>query len=701
MAINGFHRLSADPADDLDVPEFMKPSGAQQTIVGEVIPQPAETDEDDIAPGEVVYYTPRPPVLYRAGSAAMTVASRTGRAMGLSARRACALGYWFGHGTAATTHLGYRYVRAHDLQEVIGGMSRSADWNKVELVRKKRWRTLGWAAVGTVTADLVAWWALVKYAGLTALDWSWAVTPGVEALTAGVALTLYGKYRLDNKLTAGQIIADADADDGEEPFPLAWCTDGKQVIECVGRALAYEGIDTRRVDILGNRGWGWEIDVDLKGSTPGKVNAAADQLESHMNLRSGGLLIEPDAGNRAHITLRLVTGDPFADMPKPTVHAPNSLSISDPHNFGRCMDGSALDVVLEGLRILVIGSSGSAKTTGVLRDLAEVITACHNAIALDLDPVKDGLREFEGVMAVPPIRGNKDCELWLGYLVKMAEARNVVRNRLKMGDTWVASWKYPDIYPCVDEFIYLSPKAKEMFIQLCRLGKQVGIFPIAAGQDATSDSLGDAVADSFTFRVMLASRFDDIRLVFGPGAGAAGFRPDRLEPAQNKDIKNDAGRSYIKGAGLVRPLLYGWNEHSNEGIRRAVEARKEAGRPWFDYDTLAEAKLLHLADEYGPESMSGDGGLSLSDRLMLVDDARALKISALLELYEEERSTFLPTALIIDEKIAADGAELQSLLADLVPGATTARQGWKGKPQVRGWMRSTVEAAANALLAPS
>jgi S-DNA-T family DNA segregation ATPase FtsK/SpoIIIE len=700
VTINGFHRPPADPADDLDVPDFMKPAGVTETIVGEVIPQP-HGDEDDIAPGVVEYYTPRPPVLYRGASAAMVVASRTGRVVGLSARRACGLTYYFGHGAKAAGHLGYRYVRAHDLQEVIGGMSRGADWNKVEITRKKRWRTLGWLAAGTVATDLASWWALVKYAGLTAVDYSWAVAPGTEALAAGALLTLYGRYRLENKLAPQELIAAADADDGEEPFPLAWCTGGQQVEECLGRALTYEGIGTRRVDILGHRGWGWEVDIDLKGSTPDDVNKAADKLEAHMHLRSGGLLVETDASNRAHITLRLVTGDPFADMPKPTVHAPNSLSISDPHNFGRCMDGTALDVVLEGLRILVIGSSGSAKTTGVLRDLAEVITACHNAIALDLDPVKDGLREFEGVMAVPPIRGNKDCELWLGYLVKMAEARNVVRNRLKMGDTWVASREYPDIYPCVDEFIYLSQKAKELFIQLCRLGKQVGMFPIAAGQDATSDSLGDAVADSFTFRVMLASRFDDIRLVFGPGAGAAGFRPDRLEPAQNKDIKNDAGRSYIKGAGLVRALLYGWNEHSNGGIRRAVEERKAAGRPWFDYDTLAEAKLLHLADEYGPESMSGDGGLSLSDRLMLVDDARALKISALLGLFEEERSTFLPTALIIDEKIAADGAELQSLLADLVPGATASRQSWNNKPQVRGWMRSTVEAAANALLAPS
>ncbi len=220
-----------------------------------------------------------------------------------------------------------------------------------------------------------------------------------------------------------------------------------------------------------------------------------------------------------------------------------------------------------------------------------------------MDPIKDGLREYEGVMAVPPIRGNKACEQWLDHLVKMASGRNVVRNRLGMGDTWVATKEHPAIFVLVDEFIFLSQKAKEKFIELLRIGKQSGIYVVAAGQDATSDAMGDAIADTFTLKIMLAARHDDIPLVFGKGAIAAGFRPDRLVPAQNKDIKNDAGQSYIKGPGLTRPLLYGWNEHSHEAIKKAVAERVAVGRPWFDRDTLAAAGLLHLADggvEHGP-----------------------------------------------------------------------------------------------------
>ena len=589
--------MSIDTQPDAETVEW----DWSRVVPGETIQIPAVEGDDDIAPGILEVVPDRTPVVYRAGSAAMVVASKTGRMAGLSARGAGTFGLWFGAGAKAMAQLGYRYIRAHDLQEALGGVTKGSDWNKVEHVRRARWRTLGWLTGGTAGCNLAGWWALVKFGETPALDWSWAVTPGFTGLVVGAITALYGRYRINNPgMAAGQILADDDTDDGEEPFPLAWCKDGAQVEECVGRALAAEGIGTRSVRVLGHQSWGWEIDVVVKGAKVAKVNAAAEDLDTHFNIKHGGTLIDPDPQESAHLVLRLMTANPFASMAKPAVHAPNSLDITQPHNLGMCMDSTPLNLVLEGLRILLIGVSGAAKSTGAMRDLAEIITACHNAIAVEMDPVKDGLREFEGVMAAPPIRGNEECEEWLKHLVAMAEARNGVRNQLKMGDNWAASSTHPAIFVFVDEFIYLSKTAKERFIQLLRLGKQTGILPIAAGQDATSDAMGDAIADTFTLRVMLASRWDDIRIVLGQGAAAAGYRPDRLVPAQNKEIKNDAGQSYIKGPGLDRPLLYGWNEFSRSQIDKAVEERAAAGRPWFDDDTLKAAGLLTLKELYGP-----------------------------------------------------------------------------------------------------
>lgn len=602
-------------------PEFPADWDLTKVIPGE-LHVPDDLSGEDIAPGIVVPYEPRLPVLRTAGSAAMVVAATTGRACGLTAR-------WFFTGARSVSFLGWRYVRAHDLQEVIGGMSKAGDWNKVDIVRRKRWRLLGWAAGITAGLNLAGWMALASGAGMDAGGAAMAIPPSITASIVAAAVTLYGRYRTNRPELAPQMmIADQDDPNSDEPFPLALCGTSQSMVEdCVSRALAWEGIDVRQVRVLGFNGKFWEIDVLLKGgSTPGTVNGKADQLDAHFNIKHGGTLIDPDPQASAHIVLRLVTGNPFDDMPKPVEHAPNSLDIADPHNFGRCMDGSPLDQVLEGQRILVIGVSGSAKSTGVLRDLAEVITACHNAIALDMDPVKDGLREFEGVMAVPPIRGTKACEQWLDYLVKMASGRNIVRNRLGMGDTWVATKEHPAIFALVDEFIFLSPRGKEKFIELLRIGKQSGIYVVAAGQDATSDAMGDAIADTFTLQVMLAARWDDIRLVFGQGAAAKGYRPDRLVPAQNKQIKNDAGQSYIKGPGLDRPLLYGWNEHSHDAIKRAVTDRVAAGRPWFDRDTLAAAGLLHLADGgSGEKRISGDRQI-VFDAIEVMAEAEAVRI---------------------------------------------------------------------------
>ncbi|MGA5372300.1 hypothetical protein ACPCSD_14630 [Streptomyces griseoincarnatus] len=655
-------------------PEFPADWDLSKVIPGELhVPDDLSgEDVEDLAPGIVVPYEPRLPVLSKTGTAALVVAARTGRACGLTAR-------WFFTGARATAVLGWRYVRAHDLQEVLGGMNKAGDWNKVDIVRRRRWRFLGYAAGLTAGLNLAGWWALVKFAGMTALDWSWKIPPGLTAAIAAAAVTFYGRYRANNPgIAPEQIVAEQDDPNSDEPFPLAVCTSHDQVEECVSRALAWEGIATRSVRVLGFHGKFWEVDVVLKGSTPGKVNAVADQLDAHFNIKAGGTLIDPDPQQSAHLVLRLVTGNPFDDMPKLTVHAPNSLDITQPHNFGRCMDGSPLDLVLEGLRILVIGVSGAAKSTGVLRDLAEVITACHNAIALDLDPVKDGLREFDGAMAVPPIRGTKACEEWLENLVKMAKGRQIVRNRLNMGDTWIATKERPAIFPLVDEFIYLSPRGKELFIELLRLGKQSGIYPIAAGQDATSDAMGDAIADSFTLQIMLASRWDDIRIVFGQGAAAKGFRPDRLVPAQNRQIKNDAGQSYIKGPGLDRPLLYGWNEHSSETIKQAVADRAEAGRPWFDRDTLAAAGLLHLADggtARGP--IPGDRQIVVDAITVMADrEVDRMKTETLAEALAEHAP---------DTYGGLTAAELRKLLKDAGAGSPVQLGPCEGERNPRGF----------------
>ncbi|MEU1434022.1 hypothetical protein ABZ438_07975 [Streptomyces sp. NPDC005786] len=686
--------------------ETANPHGFEKVIPGQVIhpAEPAAVEgEDDIAPGVLVPFPDRRPVIRHTRSAAMVVASVTGRAVGLTAYGSVVAGGWFWAGLKAGTYLGWRYVRARDYQDTIGGMSKATDWNRVRQVRHSRWRFLGYAAVTTAALNLAGWWALVAGAGMTALDYSWAVPPTTTGLLAATATALYGRYRLNAPgIEADQVVAEQDALDSDDPFPLSYCVGGEQVIECVSRALAYKGIGTRKVDVLGHRDWGWEVDVVLNGSTPGKVNAVADDLDSLFDIKRGGTLIEPDLDSSAHLVLRLVTADPFANMPRPAVHGPNSLSVRDVAVRGRSMDGAPLELRLRGMSMLIIGKSGSAKTKGALRCIAEVITACRDAIAIEMDPVKGGLREFEGVMAAPPIRGGAKCTEWLSHLVQIASARNDVKHHLNMGDLWEPSARHPVIFAIVDEFIYLPKEAKALAIELLRIGRETGVHLIFAAQESTEDSLGDAIADSVTYRVMLASRAEDIRLTLGTGAAAAGYRPDRLQPAVDDERVYDAGKAFIRGPGYDRPILWKWDRISRDQIMHAVQDRQAAGRPWFDHDSLAAADLLHVIRRDGTTDEA-----SLADRLDRVDHHDASVVAQLLREFEEHGTVFLPTSEVLLPALdgvaepGLDSAKLARILQSHAPTVKASRDKWGDSPQVRGWSLAAVEQAAAGLIDPS
>ncbi|MFF4090385.1 hypothetical protein ACFYY9_26415 [Streptomyces nigra] len=676
-------------------PEFPPGWDDAKVIPGELlVPDDLSGEDlDDIAPGIVVPYEHRPPVLSRAGGATMVVASVTGRACGLTAR-------WFFTGVRAVTVLGWRYVRAHDLQEVLGGMTKSGDWNKVDLVRKRRWKFLGWAAGITAGLNLAGWWALVKYAGMTALDYSWMIPPALTATIAAVAVTAYGRYRVNAPGIAPQMaIAEQDDPSSDEPFPLAWVTDGSGAADCLGRALFAEGVDYRDVRTLARHEWGWELEVVLKGSTPGGVQAKADQLESHLGLPDGGFMIEPDPRDKSRIVVRLVRSNPFADMPRPAVHAPRSLSVHDTVAMGRAMDGSTFELTLDGFCALIIGAMGAGKTLGALRTLNEALTACRDAVIWDLDPIKGGLGEF-GDLAERRARTPEECEAALEDALAYVSARGQLLPRLGMGDRWHASEEHPNLYINIDEFIQLSSKGKELAIKILRTGRQYGIYLIMAGQEATADALGDAIAMIVAFRILMACRFEDVRIAFGPGAGAQGWRPDRMKPAVGP-VANDAGQAMIMGGLFNRAIRHQFNQYTREQIAAAVPERLAAGVTRMDADTVltaggalsAAGQRENLTDRL--EALAQQGG---------VEDAAL--VATLLRIFDDRGHEFLPTSEVLLPALEAAGIEgvdalaLSNRLRKYAPGIKAGREDWGGRTQLRGWSRTAVEQCAAGLIDP-
>ena len=683
-------------------PEFPADWDPAKVIPGHlVVPDDLSGENvDDIAPGILIPYEKQPTVLTKAGGAAMVAASVTGRAAGLTARSSgTALG-WFWAGARAVGHLGWRYVRTHDFQEAVGGLQKRSDWNQNKAERRSRWRILGWAAGVTAGLNLTGWWALVKYAGLTAAD-SWWMTPAALTLGVATAVTVYGRYRLNNPgIAPGQYIADHDDPASDEPFPIAWATTGEQAADCLGRALFAEGADYREVKTLARHDWGWEMEVVLKGSTPGKVMTAADQLEAHMGLPDGGFMMEPNPQDKSRIVVRLVRSSPFADMPRPAVHAPRSLSVHDTIAMGRAMDGSIFELTLDGFCALVVGAMGAGKTLGALRTIAEALTACRDAVCYDLDPIKGGLAEFGDLMAKRG-RSAEECEDILAEVLSYVSARRDLLPQLNMGDRWHATEEHPNLYVFVDEFIQLSSKAKDDAITILRTGRQYGIYLVMAGQEATADALGDAIALIIAYRILMACRFEDIKIAFGPGAGAQGWRPDRMKPAVGP-VANDAGQAMIMGGAFNRAIRYQFNAYTRDQITSATPDRISAGVNRMDADTLMKAgaalaatsQRTNLTDRL--DALAQQGG---------IEDAEL--VAVLLRAFDREARGFLPTNEALLPALAdagfgdVDATALSNRLRKHAPGVKSAREDCREGSYLRGWLRDDVEKAAAGLLDPA
>ncbi|MFI8962069.1 hypothetical protein ACIGO8_08130 [Streptomyces sp. NPDC053493] len=374
-----------------------------------------------------------------------------------------------------------------------------------------------------------------------------------------------------------------------EPFPIADATTRKEAAECVRRALVSEGIAVADVEAGRRYDWGWEINVRLKKGTPADLIAKAGDLETPLDLPVDGLLCQPLRISRARATLRLVASDPFIKMPPLPDRAPNSGRMRDKALVAMRMDGQPTEMSFLGLHWIVIASSGGGKSV-TMRTIGDVLTACQDVVVIDLDPGGNGLEPLAdavGVRAVGPDEMHR-IEAILEKLLKVAKARATLLGKLGMGDNWIPSAEYPAIVAVIDEYPQLSPQAKALVVGILRVGRKARVQIGLAAQEATKDSIGAAIADSIALKIVGPARHQDIVQVFGAGAGANGYRPDRLHPAEGEDPA-DAGKVYIMGAGQRDPLIHKFIAISGAEAKERAAARAAAGRPWIDAISLETA----------------------------------------------------------------------------------------------------------------
>jgi hypothetical protein len=579
---------TARVADDLDVPDFMKPGRPALSLVKN---EPARAAEVAVAPVEGV-------VVEHQGQtkpSAVTLAAKTVGAHVLTHR-----GYlpWVARGYVTLLR---RWVEAWqddypqmiasakaELKAAKGDTSAEASAKQLVKARRaefrqhKKWQTIkaaSWSVAGgaSVTTGVVVGGGLVDLGLL---------------VTAGAVGAWHGRPAPDGEVeggmdgTAGLIAIEAGEGD---PFPIADARSRDEAADCVYRALLSEGVKVARVEAGRHYPWGWEVTVHLRKGTPAELIAKAPDLETPLDLPADGLLCQPMRKKRAQVVLRLVEGDPFEDMPALPERRPNSVQMRDRSLIAKRMDGQETKLSVLGQHFIVIASSGGGKSV-TMRTIGDVLTACEDVVVVDLDPGGNGLEPLAAAVGVRVVGDDQMhlIEAVLEKLLKIAKARKRLAGKLGMGDNWVPSPRYPAIVALVDEYPQLSQHAKALVVAILRVGRAGRVQVGLAAQEATKDAIGAAIADSIALKIVGPSRHQDVVQVFGAGAGANGWRPDRLHPAQGEDPA-DAGKVYIMGGGSTDPLIHKVIAISPEEGKQRAEERAKAGRPWIDEESLAAA----------------------------------------------------------------------------------------------------------------
>jgi hypothetical protein len=337
-----------------------------------------------------------------------------------------------------------------------------------------------------------------------------------------------------------------------EPFPIRTADNAAVAGECLRRALADEGLAIGAVTDVTREKWGWKATAHLTKGKPSGLVLRLPELDVALGVRTGGVMAQPQAAAASSVVLRVLLADPFDPMPPHPVYPPRSNSILKPVTLGPSLDGTPTQVTLAGQNVMVIAVPGGGKSA-IVRNLADYITSCTDAIVVDIDPTGRGLGPLRRLAALRAY-DEKRIDDTLDWAIREAELRTE-----QMGDdvdNWQVGDDSPAVFVLVDEHPQLSPKQKQKVIKLGRIGRKARVTVILLSQDATSDVVGDAIADVFGIRIMLPSRKADVPLVVGSDTAISeGWMPHRLVPSPGDWDLADVGCFYIIAPGLRDPIL--------------------------------------------------------------------------------------------------------------------------------------------------
>lgn len=167
--------------------------------------------------------------------------------------------------------------------------------------------------------------------------------------------------------------------------------------------LEKEGAKVSEVGVPESTAYGWRVPLVLESGTAAHLVGTLKFMATTLRVGESRVLAQranPD--DAAMMNLRVLTRDPFADpLPYPE-RPPLSCTITNPVSLGLSLEGETTPVVLGGQHVIIVADTGGGKTA-MTQAIAEYVTACHDAVVVDIDPAKRGLKAL-APMAVKTAR---------------------------------------------------------------------------------------------------------------------------------------------------------------------------------------------------------------------------------------------------------------------------------------------------------
>ncbi|MFF3547635.1 hypothetical protein ACFYXD_38110 [Streptomyces platensis] len=464
-----------------------------------------------------------------------------------------------------------------------------------EQLAARRRRTASALLLAAAAAWLLLWW-LAPGAGLVVtlaallLATAYAAVQGHRPVRRRPPVP---RLKFIPAAAPGEIALDGDP----EPFPLGDAgRSPREAKEALRLAVKKEGL-TPEVGVPAPTDWGWRYPVTLTSGTLDdlvrRLPAVATTLRVGTN-RIFAQATHADTDSSA-VTVRILTTKPFADATTAPARPPLSVSITGEADLGPSIDGDGTPVILAGQHVLVVGVTGAGKSA-MIRALAEYVTACTDAVAVDVDPTGVGLGPLRPAAAGGGAYTPEAAERALKRELARAEAR-IASLGSGVDDNWQVSPDSPAVVVFLDEYARLTPAGKEAALALLGVGRKARITLVLSTRDATRDVLGEAIADSVGVRILMPCRAADVPLVVGESTAVTqGWLPHLLKPSPGEWEPADAGKYYAITPRSSTPIVRYVPHLTPAAAAELATQRLKAGLPDIDATRAATAPAQPAAE---------------------------------------------------------------------------------------------------------